>query len=68
MPIANPVVPPAPVAAVVAPTPALKQARQRDNIKAQTATGVEAGREGQAAERGKSNAERRKGGGLDLSV
>ena len=68
MPIGAPVVPPAPVVAVVAPSPALKQSRQRENVKAQTATGVEATREGQAASRGKSNAERRKGEGLDLSV
>jgi hypothetical protein len=69
MPIANPVVPPAPIAAVVAPTPAQKQSRQKENVKAQTVNGVEATREGQALERNKSNSERRQGGGgLDLSV
>jgi hypothetical protein len=68
MPIANPVVPPAPVAAVVAPSPALKQSRQRHSVKTQTAAGVEAAREDQAVSRGKSNAERRRGDALDLSV
>ena len=68
MPIAAPVTPPAPMVAVVAPSPALKQSRQRDNVKTQTVTGLEATRENQAAARSKSNAERRRGDALDLSV
>ena len=68
MPIAAPTLPPAPVVAVVAPSPALKQSRQRDNVKAQTAVGLEAARETQHAERTKSNVERRRGESLDLSV
>ena len=68
MPIDSPVLPPAPVVAVVAPSPALKQSRQRDNVKAQTALGVEATREVQAAAHNKSNSERRRGEALDLSV
>lgn len=68
MPIAAPVAPPAPIVAIVAPSPALKQARQRDNVKAQTVTGIEAARETQAAGRSKSNAEQRRGEAVDLSV
>ena len=67
MAIVNPVVPPPPVVSVVAPAPALKQSRDPQAVKTQTARAVGSVRKGEDSNR-TDNRSRDRGQTLDTVV